>query len=225
MGEANFADRIVGQTIVFFGRPVSGKKDQSHRAGHRLQQVVPKTEIKILEMGKLLRVRRSQGDYFQMDKGDYLPDGVVFGVVANFMESVQPADILICDGFPRNREQAMMLRLILNRPRIVAVELLISRQECLTRVASRNEGRTDDETSTALWRQNIYERELPGLRRGLSDSGVPVIKIDATMSRVEVEDQIIKDLGLFLSTPYSGHSHQQVFSLARWFFAPGYQLW
>jgi adenylate kinase len=96
------------QNLVLLGPPGSGKGTQ----GERLQEDF---RLPYYATGDILRAAvRDETELGQtakeyMDKGDFVPDEVIIGVIIERIEDPEAADGFILDGFPRTMPQAEAL--------------------------------------------------------------------------------------------------------------------
>jgi adenylate kinase len=199
----NFLDFLSGYAIVKFGRPCCGKNTQASLLEDFLRsEGLP---VVSFETSKLLTERLEMNDQIAnriahyMGRDEIVPADIVCEVVKDFTATLDPRATLIVNGFPRSEEQCFALRDSLHRPRALAIEIRLTREEALHRSQGRNEGRVDDELSRAITRQKVYEEKLVGLRRGLSAQKVVVIKVEGGSDPGVVRDRIIQDLELFLT--------------------------
>ena len=94
--------------IVLFGPPGAGKGTQS-------ENIINKYGLKHISTGDLFRKHLGEGTYLgkkaqsYMDNGKLVPDDVVIGMVADFLDENEGAEGFIFDGFPRTVAQAEAL--------------------------------------------------------------------------------------------------------------------
>jgi adenylate kinase len=94
--------------LILLGPPGSGKGTQ----GERLQQDL---ELPYYATGDILRAAVREGTELgqtakeYMDRGDFVPDDVIVGVIAERISDAEAADGFILDGFPRTVPQAEAL--------------------------------------------------------------------------------------------------------------------
>jgi adenylate kinase len=94
--------------LILLGPPGSGKGTQGERLNADL-------ELPYYATGDILRaavrdeteIGRAAKEY--MDRGDFVPDDVIVGVIAERIETPEAADGFILDGFPRTVGQAEAL--------------------------------------------------------------------------------------------------------------------
>ena len=96
------------QNLILLGPPGSGKGTQ----GERLQQDL---ELPYYATGDILRAAVREGTEIgeqakeYMDRGDFVPDDVIVGVIAEKIDQKEAEDGFILDGFPRTQPQAEAL--------------------------------------------------------------------------------------------------------------------
>jgi adenylate kinase len=94
--------------LILLGPPGSGKGTQ----GERLQQDL---ELPYYATGDILRAAVREGTEIgsqareYMDRGDFVPDDVIVGVIAERIAQHEAEDGFILDGFPRTEPQAEAL--------------------------------------------------------------------------------------------------------------------
>ncbi|HKO37585.1 MAG TPA: adenylate kinase [Solirubrobacterales bacterium] len=125
--------------LVLLGPPGSGKGTQGERLNEDLR-------LPYYATGDILRgavrdetdLGRTAKEY--MDRGDLVPDGVIVGVIAERIDSIEALDGFILDGFPRTTPQAEALDAKLKElGRAVTAVLLIdvSDDEVVRRLGGR----------------------------------------------------------------------------------------
>jgi adenylate kinase len=136
-----------------------------------------------------------------MDRGDYAPDEVVIGIIAERLDSPDAAKGAVFDGFPRTIAQAEALdRMLKERGRAIdkAIELKVDPEILVGRVAQRSletgGSRGDDTPETLRKRLEVYEKQTAPLldfyrRQGklASVDGMAPIPQVATALRAVVE--------------------------------------
>ena len=91
--------------LILLGPPGSGKGTQ----GERLQQDL---QLPYSATGDILRAAVREGTELgteakqYMDRGDFVPDEVIIGVIAERIDQHEAEDGFILDGFPRTQPQA-----------------------------------------------------------------------------------------------------------------------
>jgi len=134
--------------IVLFGAPGAGK-------GTQAVKVAEKYKLIHLSTGDILRKEIEAGSELGRqaknftDKGEFVPDEVVIGIILSQMEQNSTASGFIFDGFPRTIKQAEALDKMLseNKMQISAMYALeVETAELIKRLQLRGEvsGRADD---------------------------------------------------------------------------------
>ncbi len=125
--------------LILLGPPGSGKGTQ----GERLQEDF---DLPYYATGDILRAAVREGtdigkqakDY--MDRGDFVPDDVIVGVIAERIDQKEAEDGFILDGFPRTEPQAEALGaklLELSRGVSVAILIDVDDEEVVRRLGGR----------------------------------------------------------------------------------------
>lgn len=154
------------KNIILFGAPGAGKGTQS-------KMLVEKYDLAYISTGEILRNeiknKTSLGLKAKevMDKGMFVSDDIIVGMITNFIEKNHNKGILL-DGFPRTVVQAEELDDILKNTHrenhLLVLSLNVPKEELMRRLLKRAEieGRTDDNEQTIKERFNQYEtKTLP----------------------------------------------------------------
>jgi adenylate kinase len=152
---------------VLLGPPGCGKGTQATRACHA-------RGLLHLSTGDLLRAAVRDGTPLGlkaqgfMDRGELVPDDLVFALLRERLRSPAAAPGFLLDGFPRNVAQAGTLDLALGITRVVHMRL--DDEEVVRRLLGR--GRPDDTEPVIRNRLKVYRAETAPLidfydRRGL----------------------------------------------------------
>jgi adenylate kinase len=121
--------------LILLGPPGAGKGTQANML---------KNEYGMLHLstGDLLREAVKNGTELgrlaetYMNVGDLVPDDVILGLIDSFMNEHENASILF-DGFPRNEDQAIGLKKVLDEYPINVLELQVPDQSVIDRLSSR----------------------------------------------------------------------------------------
>jgi adenylate kinase len=194
-----------GPRLVLLGKQGAGKGTQAARLAEHYG-------VPHLATGDLLRAAAAAGTTVgleakrYMDKGELVPDEIVFGVVEDTMTGGDLDDGFVLDGFPRTDTQAIELERVLEGDPIdLAVNLDVSTEIVLDRIAGRrvceNCGatyhvnfppkqdwtcdvcggkvvqRSDDTEEAVLRRLELYDQET-----------VPIIEFYRRLDKLEVVD-------------------------------------
>jgi adenylate kinase len=153
--------------ILLLGPQGSGKGTQAVR-------IAADYGLAHISTGDILRAAAEEGTPLGkvakpiMDAGKLVPDDLIVGIIRERLGDEDTQDGFVLDGFPRNIAQAdaldSMLREI-ERPLDVALELHLSDEICLERMAKRAEleGRADDTPETMRKRLAIYHADTEPL--------------------------------------------------------------
>lgn len=172
---------------ILLGPPGAGKGTQAVRvcAAHGLRH---------LSTGDLLRAavkagtptgRRAQGF---MDRGELVPDDVVFALLRAELTAPAAARGFLLDGFPRNVAQARTLDGALGAAGIErVVHLRLDDEEIVRRLLQR--GRPDDTEPVIRNRLRVYREETAPLIRHYEERRL-LTTIDASGTVDQVADRL-----------------------------------
>ena len=125
--------------LVFLGLPGAGK-------GTQAQLVAEREGVPQISTGDILREHVQEGSRLgiqaraYMDRGEYVPDGVVVGMVIDRLEEPDAEKGFILDGFPRTIPQALVLESALDRvgrPLSGVLQFVISDWTAVRRILGR----------------------------------------------------------------------------------------
>jgi len=154
--------------IVLFGAPGAGK-------GTQAIMLAEKHELVHLSTGDLLRKEISAGTDLGKqaqgftDKGEFVPDEVVIGIIRSQMEQNHDAKGFIFDGFPRTTAQAEALDKMLNEKGMEITSMIaldVENEELVKRLMKRGEisGRSDDQSLDVINnRIDVYHQKTKPL--------------------------------------------------------------
>ena len=153
--------------IVIFGAPGSGKGTQS-------KKLVERYGLDYISTGDMLRRAISEGrelgkkakDY--IDRGQLVPDDVIVGIIADFLDDKKGSKGVIFDGFPRTLKQAEALKTMLNERGTdihILLDLQVEDDELVDRLIERGKisGRSDDNPETIKARLDVYHTQTAPL--------------------------------------------------------------
>lgn len=153
--------------LLLLGPPGAGKGTQAIRLASRLG-------IPQISTGDMLRAAVRDGTALGleakaiMDRGDYVPDPLVVGIVEQRLEQPDAATGFILDGFPRTPAQAEALDRMLERRGLRldrCVALRLEDDALIARLLRRAEieGRSDDNEATIRKRMQVYHEQTAPL--------------------------------------------------------------
>ncbi len=153
--------------LVLFGPPGAGK-------GTQAKFLVESFGLEHLSTGDLLRSEIAaetplgKKAKVAIEKGEFVPDEVVIGMIKSKLENSNGSKGFIFDGFPRTVDQAIALDELLKQYNSYVAGMLsldVNKKELIARLLSRgkNSGRADDQDQAIIEnRICIYkERTLP----------------------------------------------------------------
>ena len=153
--------------IVIFGAPGSGKGTQS-------KKIIERYGFDYISTGDILRRAISEGrelgkkakDY--IDRGQLVPDDVIVGMIADFLDGKKGSKGVIFDGFPRTLKQAEALKTMLNERGTdihILLDLQVEDEELVERLLERGKisGRSDDNPDTIKARLDVYHTQTAPL--------------------------------------------------------------
>jgi len=127
-----------------------------------------------------------------MAKGEYVPDDVTVEMVRERLRRVASQVHVVFDGFPRTVPQAEALdALLADAGRRVARVILIDvkRDELISRLAKRAEGRSDDSPEVARKRFDVYQEQTRPVVEHYERQGL-VCRIDGIGTVDDVQARI-----------------------------------
>ncbi len=153
--------------IVIFGAPGSGKGTQS-------KKIIERYGFDYISTGDMLRRAISEGrelgkkakDY--IDRGQLVPDDVIVGIIADFLDDKKGSKGVIFDGVPRTLQQAEALKTMLNERGTdihILLDLQVEDEELVERLLERGKisGRSDDNPETIKARLDVYHTQTAPL--------------------------------------------------------------
>lgn len=183
--------------IVLIGPPGCGKGTQAAILSDKLA-------IPIIATGDLLRARASEPSPLglniaaHLDHGTYVPDRIVDPLVKEKLREIQDGPGFILDGYPRTKEQALALDVLLEDAstpldRVLAFE--VERSELITRIHLRGKrsGRSDDTEEVIGARMDAYHSLTEPVLKFYEDKGL-LVTIDAMATVDEVTTRAMKAL-------------------------------
>jgi len=186
----NGSDRPAAQVrLLLIGPPGAGKGTQGHRVAEHY-------DVEHIATGDLLReeveadsdIGRRASD--AMQRGELVPDGLVFDLVMPRMIAAGRANGYVLDGFPRTVGQAQEARLTALDNDVAVTQAVLfeaSPDVLVPRLLerARSEGRSDDTPEVIRARLAVFNEEVEPLLDFYRDRGLLTV-VDATASREEV---------------------------------------
>jgi len=154
--------------IVLFGAPGAGK-------GTQAVMLAKRHELVHLSTGDILRKELAAGTDLGkqaqqfMEKGEFVPDEVVIGMIRSQIEQNPDAKGFIFDGFPRTTAQAEALDRMLNEKTMEITSMIaleVENEELVNRLMKRGEmsGRADDQSLDVISnRIEVYHQKTKPL--------------------------------------------------------------
>jgi adenylate kinase len=206
--------KVMKRNLILLGPPGSGKGTQAAMLAANL-------DLLHLSTGEILRSEVAKGSELGkkaaafMDKGDLVPDEVIFDIVEHVLGTNQRAGAVL-DGFPRTKRQAEMLDergiriekvLYIGVPTEEIVRRLSQRRycgTCSTIVSSPEEYcpvcsspttvRADDKPEVIRQRLQVYHELTEPLIKYYEAEGC-LVGIDGVGSVAEINQRIMAALG------------------------------
>ena len=163
--------------FILFGPPGAGK-------GTHAGEMVSRYNLKHISTGELLRAEIAAGTELGkkaqalIEKGDFVPDEVVEGMIANCFAANPDVEGFLLDGFPRTINQAIDLdEMLESRDEYVTgvISLMIPDEVIKDRIKGRAlvEGRADDASDAVIANRIItYHAKTEPLIEVYKDKGV-----------------------------------------------------
>ena len=180
--------------FIMFGPPGAGK-------GTHAAPMVKRYNLKHISTGELLRSEIAAGTELGkqaqalIEKGDFVPDIVVEGMITNCFAANPHVSGFLLDGFPRTIQQAIDLdEMLESRDEYVTavISLMIPDEEIKTRIKGRAliEGRADDANDeTIANRIRTYHDKTEPLIRIYKEKGI-YHEIDGLGTIEEVQKRV-----------------------------------
>lgn len=190
-------------TIIFLGPQGSGKGTQVER----LLQTLAAHEVSTLHVqtGDMFR-RLGETDTFTarrvmetINGGNLVPEFLTNAlVVRELVEQLTPENMIVLDGYPRNRAQVEVLEEALQfyqRPEVSVV--FLDTPDAVVKERMRERGRADDTEASITERLRLYhEMTTPLLEYYRARANTNFVTVDGTQSMEAVEQDIRTGLGL-----------------------------
>lgn len=181
--------------FIMFGPPGAGK-------GTHAAPMVKRYKLKHISTGELLRSEIAAGTELGkqakalIEKGDFVPDVVVEGMIAGVFAANKDVKGFLLDGFPRTVQQAIDLdEMLESRDEYVTgvISLMIPDEEIKNRIKGRAlvEGRADDANDeTIANRIRTYHDKTEPLIKIYKEKGI-YHEIDGVGTIEEVGDRVM----------------------------------
>lgn len=176
--------------LIVLGKPGSGKDTQIEM----LKKLRPIHEISV---GDLVRsYAKSHGDIKNdMNSGKLVDNRVVNSLFFNAVTELDDNLLILCNGYPRDFEQADWLEKELGNMSLEIDKVLlidISDEEVIKRLSKR--GRDDDTSNSVQKRLSVFHNNTQRVIDHFKQKGLLVVA-DGMGTEKEVEDSIIEALG------------------------------
>jgi adenylate kinase len=179
--------------LLIMGPPGAGKGTQAVRIADRL-------DVPTISTGEIFRRNLAEGTPLGqqakafMDAGEYVPDDVTTGMVADRLAQPDASSGWLLDGYPRTLAQVAALEEMLaaSGTRLDAVvELVVDTDAVVERLLKRAEieGRADDNEQTIRRRMEVYAAETAPLTATYGERGL-LVQVDGMGTVDEVTDRI-----------------------------------
>lgn len=164
--------------LVLLGPPGAGKGTQAKSLAQALH-------IPAISTGDIFRSNVAEGTELglaakqYLDEGEYVPDEVTNGMVADRLASPDALGGFLLDGYPRTADQVHKLDDVLSAIGAKldhVVELSVPREALINRLAHRGEveGRSDDTVAVVAHRMDVYLAQTAPLVETYSTRGILV---------------------------------------------------
>lgn len=180
--------------IVLMGPPGAGKGTQAVVIAEQLG-------IPHISTGDIFRANLKQGTPLgveakkYMEAGEYVPDSVTNGMVADRLAQADAANGFLLDGYPRTVDQVHALNAMLSESDLSldhVIEITANTDEVVARLLNRakEQGRADDTEEVIRRRMEVYAEQTAPLTDLYAEQGV-LRKVDGMGSVDEVSQRIM----------------------------------
>ena len=183
--------------IVLMGPPGAGKGTQAVVIAEQLS-------IPHISTGDIFRANLKEGTPLgleakkYMEAGEYVPDSVTNGMVADRLSQPDAEHGFLLDGYPRTVDQVHALNAILAESDLTldrVVEITANTDEVVARLLNRakEQGRADDTEEVIRRRMEVYAEQTAPLTEVYGRQGV-LVQVDGMGSVDEVSGRILAAL-------------------------------
>jgi adenylate kinase len=183
--------------IVLMGPPGAGKGTQAVVIADRLG-------IPHISTGDIFRANLKDGTPLgleakkYMEAGEYVPDTITNGMVADRLSQSDAASGFLLDGYPRTVDQVHALNAMLAESDLAldhVIEITADTDEVVARLLNRakEQGRADDTEEVIRRRMEVYAEQTDPLTELYAEQGV-LRKVDGMGSVEEVSERILAAL-------------------------------
>ena len=180
--------------IVLMGPPGAGKGTQAVVVAERLG-------IPHISTGDIFRANLKEGTALgleakkYMEAGEYVPDSVTNGMVADRLSQADAASGFLLDGYPRTVDQVHALNAMLAESDLAldhVIEITANTEEVVARLLNRakEQGRADDTEEVIRRRMEVYAEQTAPLTDLYGQQGV-LRKVDGMGSVEAVSERIL----------------------------------
>lgn len=181
--------------VIISGAPGSGKGTQS-------ELIVSRFQLIHFSTGDLLRHEIAaqtplgiEADSF-ISKGNLVPDSMIIDIITSAINRTCPKNCagILFDGFPRTREQAVALEVMMNgrgTPVSLCIDLQVPERDLIERLLTRGQtsGRSDDNLETIRKRLEVFEQKTKPVNEYYQELG-KYVAIDGTGTIEEIFSRI-----------------------------------
>ncbi len=183
--------------IVLMGPPGAGK-------GTQAVVVAESLGIPHISTGDIFRANLKEGTALgleakkYMEAGEYVPDSVTNGMVADRLSHSDAAAGFLLDGYPRTVDQVHALNAMLaesGQALDCVIEITADTDEVVARLLNRakEQGRADDTEEVIRRRMEVYAEQTAPLTDLYSQQGI-LTKVDGMGSVEQVSERILAAL-------------------------------
>ncbi len=180
--------------LIVFGRQGAGKGTQAVKLAER-------HGIPHISTGDIFRANLKEGTALgleakkYMEAGEYVPDSVTNGMVADRLSQSDAAGGFLLDGYPRTVDQVHALNAMLAESGLAldyVIEITANTEEVVARLLNRakEQGRADDTEEVIRRRMEVYAEQTAPLTDLYEQQGV-LRRVDGMGSVEAVSERIL----------------------------------